>query len=96
MKTERTNQRKILEITGKKETSKDSAEKRTCFTCKKIGHVQADCPTRSSGGGKKSHATRGDGSRASKKCPVCSATHTWIGIGGKTNFSTRFSSCDDF
>ena len=57
MKTERTNQRKILEITGKKETSKDSSEKRTCFTCKKIGHVQADCPSRSTGGGKKSHAT---------------------------------------
>ena len=75
MKTERVNQRRILEITGKKDTSKDSAEKRTCFTCKKIGHVQADCPSRSSSGGKKSHATRGDGSTASKKCPVCSATH---------------------
>ena len=76
MKTERTNQRKILEIMGKKDTSKDSTEKRTCYMCKKIGHVQADCPSRSTGGGKKSHATRGDGSTASKKCPVCSATHS--------------------
>ena len=58
MKTERTNQRKILEITGKKESSsKDSTKKRACFTCKKLGHVQADCPNKSTGGGKKSHAT---------------------------------------
>ena len=45
MRAERTNQRRILKIMGKKETSKDSAKKRTCFMCKKIGHVQADCPS---------------------------------------------------
>ena len=39
---------------------------------------------------------RGDGSTASKKCPVCSATHTWMGFGGKTLFKTRFSACDKF
>ena len=58
MKTERTNQRKILEITGgKKSSSKDSAEKITCFKCNKPGHKQADCPNKSTGGGKKSHGT---------------------------------------
>merc|ERR1711942_391360 len=61
MKTERVNQRRILEITGNKETSKEPAEKRTCYLCKKLGHVAADCATRSSGGGKKSHSMRGDG-----------------------------------
>ena len=57
MKTERTNQRKILEITGPKESaSKDSIEKK-CHKCNKLGHLQADCPNKSTGGGKKSHPT---------------------------------------
>ena len=43
MKTKRMNQRKILEITGAKESSsKDSAKKMTCFKCNKLGHKQAD------------------------------------------------------
>ena len=57
MTTERVNQRRILEITGNKEASKEPAEKRTCFLCKKQGHVAADCTKSSSGGGKKSHST---------------------------------------
>ena len=96
MTTEQVNQRRILEITGNKEVNKEPAKTRTCFLCKKQGHVAADCTKGSSGGGKKSHSTRGDGAAATKKCPVCSATYTWKGIGGRTLISTRFSNCDVF
>ena len=33
---------------------------------------------------------------ASKKCPVCAATHLWTGKDGKTFFKTRLSTCDEF
>ena len=50
MKSERSNQRKIMEITGAKESSsKDSAEKVTCFKCNQPGHTQANCLNKSTG-----------------------------------------------
>ena len=53
MKSERSNQRKIMELTGAKESSsKESTKKGTCFKCNQPGHRQANCPNKSTGGGK--------------------------------------------
>ena len=84
MKSERTNQRKILEITGAKESSsKDSAEKMTCFKCNQLGHKQANCPSKSAGGGKKSHGTQ---ATPPPRCPACASNHSSKDAKGKVWF----------
>ena len=94
MKSERSNQRKIMEITGAKESSsKDSAEKVTCFKCNQPGHRQANCPNKSAGGGKRSHGTQAS---PPPKCPACANNHSAKDAKGKVWYKNRLSACDVF
>ena len=58
MKSERANQKQIMELMGTKVSSKDPVEfKGLCFNCNQEGHKQDKCPNESSGGAMRSHVT---------------------------------------
>ena len=48
MKAERQNQKQMEELFGSKGSSKDSEAKGRCFSCNQMGHMQSECPNKSS------------------------------------------------
>ena len=81
MKSERTNQKQIMELMGTKAaSSKESSKKGLCFKCNQSGHRQANCPGKSSGGIKRNHGTQ---SSPPTLCPACASHHMGKDSNGK-------------
>ena len=59
MKSERQNQKQLMELLGSKGSSKDPVVKGRCFKCNQSGHRQAECPNESSEGALRNHVTVG-------------------------------------